>query len=194
MIAFASVDLPDPFGPIRAWMLPFSTSRLTPLRIFLPSAVTCRLRISSSAMAPDSVAVGGLSLRRADRGVLGTWGGRVLIGELDQLGQRGAGEGLRDAALHSGPEKLRRAGLIAVSLMRTRNLALGVGVEALHRRDRALECLYHLEHLDLVRRSSEPVTAVGATLALDEAGLAQLCDQVLEIGEGKSFGLRDRAQ
>ncbi len=49
MIALARVDLPEPFGPISAWMLALSTSRLTPLRICLPSAVTCRLRISSSA-------------------------------------------------------------------------------------------------------------------------------------------------
>ena len=49
MIALASVDLPEPFGPIRAWIDPASTSRLTPLRISLSSAVTCRLRISSSA-------------------------------------------------------------------------------------------------------------------------------------------------
>ncbi len=49
MITLASVDLPEPFGPIRAWTLPFSTSRSRPLRIFLSSTLTCRLRISSSA-------------------------------------------------------------------------------------------------------------------------------------------------
>ena len=35
---------------------------------------------------------------------------------------------------------------------------------------------------------------MGAALALDEAGLAQLGDQVLEIGEGKVLALGDRAQ
>ena len=49
MIALARVDLPEPFGPISAWTLPFSTSRSRPRRISLSSALTCRLRISSSA-------------------------------------------------------------------------------------------------------------------------------------------------
>ena len=49
MIALARVDLPEPFGPIRAWTLPFSTSRSRPRRICLSSTLTCRLRISSSA-------------------------------------------------------------------------------------------------------------------------------------------------
>ena len=89
MIALARVDLPEPFGPISAWMLPPSTSRLTPLRISLPSAVTCRLRISSSA---NSYSWFGwtLSLRRDVRGGLGGGLVRVVVGELDQLGERRA--------------------------------------------------------------------------------------------------------
>src|SRR5215208_3687542 len=118
MIALASVDLPEPFGPIRAWIEPFSTSRLTHLRISLPSAVTCRLRISSSAnSAPGFVSK--LSLRRGDSDALVGWCGRVLVGEPDQLGQRRAGERLGDAALHARPEKLGRAGAVAVRLVRT---------------------------------------------------------------------------
>ena len=35
---------------------------------------------------------------------------------------------------------------------------------------------------------------MGAALALDEAGLAQLRDQVLEIGEGEVLALGHRAQ
>src|SRR5215212_2710165 len=190
MIALASVDLPEPFGPIRAWIEPFSTSRLTPLRISLPSAVTCRLRISSSAnSAPGFVSK--LSLRRGDSDALVGWCGRVLVGELDQLGQRRAGERLGDPALHARPEKLGRAGAVAVRLVRTGDLALRVGLEALHRGDRALQCLHHLEHLDLVRGTTEPVAAVGSPLAHDQPGLAQLGDEVLEIGEGKALRFGD---
>ena len=50
MIALASVDLPEPFGPISAWISPERTCRSTPLRICLSPAVTCRFLISRSAM------------------------------------------------------------------------------------------------------------------------------------------------
>ena len=39
MITLASVDLPDPFGPISAWISPFETSRSRPLRISLSPAL-----------------------------------------------------------------------------------------------------------------------------------------------------------
>src|SRR5512144_1687737 len=192
MIALASVDLPEPLGPMSAWMVPSSTSRLTPLRISLPSAVTCRLRISSSANStPRCICV---LLRRGDRGGLRCGRGSVLVGELHQLGQRRAGERLGDAALHPGPEKLGGAGLVAVSLVRTGDLSLGVGLKTLHRSDRALERLDHLEHLDLVSGAPEAVAAVGAALALDQPGLAQLGDQVLEVGERKALRFGDRAE
>ena len=38
----ASVDFPEPFGPMIAWTSPFGTSRLTPRRIGLPSTDTWR--------------------------------------------------------------------------------------------------------------------------------------------------------
>ena len=78
--------------------------------------------------------------------------------------------------------------------MRAGDLALGVELEALHRGDRALQRLNHLEHLDLVGGAPEAVTAVRSALALDQPGLAQLGDQVLEVGEGEALGLGDRAQ
>src|SRR6056297_964940 len=52
-MTFAVVDLPEPLGPIRAWISTDSTSRLTPRRIVSPpSSATsaCRLLISSTAM------------------------------------------------------------------------------------------------------------------------------------------------
>src|SRR5690242_6799150 len=191
MMALARVDLPDPFGPISAWIDPLSTSRLTPLRICLPSAVTCRLRISSSANSTPVVRLK-FSLRGGDGGGRRDLG--VLIRERDQLRERGAGKSLGDSALHPRPEQLGRAGVVAVGLVGAGDLALGIPLEALHRGDRALQSLHHLEHLDLLRRATEAVAAVGAPLALDQAGLAQLRDQVLEVGEREVLGLCDGAQ
>src|SRR6185437_10869063 len=110
MIALARVDLPDPFGPISACTLPFSTSRSRPRRISLPSALTCRLRISSSANFAPFVLRGGLS-GACGGGLRGL--GRAPAGELDQLSQRRAGERLGDAALHPRPEQLGGAGAVA---------------------------------------------------------------------------------
>src|SRR2546421_2112964 len=49
MSTLARVDLPDPFGPIRAWISPWRTMRSMPFRISLPSTLACRSRISSVA-------------------------------------------------------------------------------------------------------------------------------------------------
>src|SRR5680860_1519062 len=157
MIALARVDLPEPFGPIRAWTLPFSTSRSSPRRISLPPALTCRLRISSSANVTPFV-VSGLG-GAADRRLLDT--ARAAAGKLDQLGQRGAGERLGDAALNAGPEQLGRAGAVVAALVRAEDLAFGSLVEALHRRDLAFQRLDHLVEGDRLRRLGEPVAAGG---------------------------------
>src|SRR3712207_1475349 len=86
MTALASVDLPEPFGPIRAWNSPERTWRSTPLRICLSPAAAWRFSILRSAMDFD--------------GSLGSGGGR----ELDQLGERGPLQRLDDADLHARPE------------------------------------------------------------------------------------------
>src|SRR5919108_638240 len=53
MSAYASVDLPEPFGPMTAWISFVSTARSTPLTISVPSSSeTCRFFSSSSAIAP----------------------------------------------------------------------------------------------------------------------------------------------
>src|SRR3954470_12409834 len=131
MIAFASVDLPEPFGPISAWTSPLDTSRSRPLRISLSSALTCRLRISRSAIGLRCRGLKGWS---GDRDRLD----RRRAGELDQVGKRRARQRLRDPAVHAGPQQLRRAGA-GVDLVRAEDPPLAVGVEALHRRDRALQ-------------------------------------------------------
>src|SRR5215207_10052609 len=156
MIAFARIDLPEPFGPIRAWIRPFSTTRSRPLRISFSSTRTCRSRISSSAICSFLKWGSG----DAGDGPLAI----VLLGELDQLGQGGPGERPCNPALDPGPEQLGRAGVVAVGLVRAEDLAFRIGLEALHRRDRALQRLHHLEHLDLARYAGEPVPAVGPAL------------------------------
>src|SRR5712692_5178071 len=45
---FASVDLPEPFGPMMACTSPLLTLRLMPFRISLPSTDAYRLRISNT--------------------------------------------------------------------------------------------------------------------------------------------------
>src|SRR3954465_5588484 len=82
MITLASVDLPEPLGPISAWISFERTSRSRPLRISLSPAAAWRLRIDSSA-------IGG-HFQGDQRGGTG--------GELDELGERRAAHRLDHAA------------------------------------------------------------------------------------------------
>src|SRR3954453_17809141 len=94
MIAFASVDLPDPFGPIRAWISPLPTERSTPFRISLSSALTCRLLISRNDIGLRDSKKGKFSagLHHGQRGGPGRRDGQRVgaARELDELGQRRA--------------------------------------------------------------------------------------------------------
>src|SRR3954468_5283093 len=186
MIAFASVDLPDPFGPIRAWISPAGTRRSSPFRISLPSALTCRSRISRSGIYISVfVSSGGRCTLARDRNLARD--GAALAGELDEVGERGARERLRHAAMDARPQKLRRTGAV-VELVRAQHPALPLDVEALHGREGALERLNHLEHRDLACRPREAVAAVGAADRADQAGLAEPRHQVLEVGGRKHRG------
>src|SRR6185503_19849388 len=49
MSTFASVDLPEPFGPISAWVSPCFTTRSIPFRIGLPSTDASSFSICSVA-------------------------------------------------------------------------------------------------------------------------------------------------
>src|SRR4029079_18724426 len=49
MITLDRVDLPEPFGPISAWISPWRTIRSIPRRIGLFSTVACRSRTSKVA-------------------------------------------------------------------------------------------------------------------------------------------------
>src|SRR5215211_5754271 len=111
MIVLARVDLPDPFGPIRAWISPFETSRSSPLRISLPSALTCRFVISRSAIFLRCLGFQGNGLCGLSSERLSC---RVLIRELHQFRKRGPGERLGDPTVNPGPQKLGRTGAVAV--------------------------------------------------------------------------------
>src|SRR4051794_36686701 len=157
MIVLARVDLPEPLGPMSAWISPLFTVRSRPLRICLSPAWTWRLRISSSA-AMCSVLRFGFGGSGHDRGVVHGGGGLVLGGtggEGDELGERRLGQRLDHAALDAGPEQLRGAAVAAVGLVVADDAGDGparpavLGHEARHRRDAALEGEDDLVHRDL---------------------------------------------
>src|SRR5215212_9212768 len=87
MIALASVDLPEPLGPMSAWTTPRSTVRSRPRRISLSPPATWRLRIASSGTD------GFLGIGECGEG---DGGGR----EGDEVGEGRARQVLDDAALH----------------------------------------------------------------------------------------------
>src|SRR3954465_10544833 len=139
MITLASVDLPEPFGPMRAWISPLLTVRSRPLRIFLSPAWTCRLRISRSAMCSGPEVGVGFWCSWSGVDGLARRGDLALL-EGDELGERGLGERLDDAALHPRPQELRGAAVAVVGEGGAQDAPLlGVVHEARHRRDGALE-------------------------------------------------------
>src|SRR3954447_10062196 len=111
MIAFASVDLPEPLGPIRAWISPLPTERSTPFRISLSSALTCRVLISRSDIGLRDFERGKFSagLQHRQRGGPGRRDGQWVRAarELDEFGKRRALQRRDDPALHAHPQELR---------------------------------------------------------------------------------------
>src|SRR3954447_10114100 len=174
MIVEASVDLPEPLGPISAWISPLLTSRSTPLRISRSSTRTCRLRISRSAIC--------LLRDRFGRG-LGY-----------EFGKRGVLQRAHDREAHAGPQQLGRAAVVRIGLARAHDRPVGVGGDALDRGDRALQRLHDLGHRDLVGRPRQQIAPARAPPALDQPRLAQPRDEVLEIGERQHVGLGDLGQ
>src|SRR6266852_205276 len=86
MTVSASVLLPEPFGPMIACTSPLRTTRSIPLRISLPSTVTCRSLMTSSG------------------------NGDLLLRE---VGEGHAIERLRDGRLQPHPHRSRPAVLLA---------------------------------------------------------------------------------
>src|SRR5215211_2047394 len=94
---YASVDLPEPLGPMIAWVSPARTVRSTPLRISLgpPSAATsaCRSLISRVDMVFECSRCGGTVRSDAGDGELGLDG---RLQPFTQLGKGKAGEDLAE--------------------------------------------------------------------------------------------------
>src|SRR5215216_3938323 len=112
MSVLASVDLPDPFGPMSACVSPRFTVRSTPWRISRSSVRTCRFWISSNCL---------FSLPK--------W--------LDEVVQRHLVQGSDDGPLYPGPQQLGGAGRGALAYAGEH--AVGVGGDAFDRSDLALE-------------------------------------------------------
>src|SRR3954447_10226342 len=119
MIVEASVDLPEPLGPIRAWISPLLTSRSTPLRISRSSTRTWRLRISRSAIC--------LLRDRLGRGLGNEFGKRRVL-------QRA-----HDREAQARPQQLGGAAVIGVGLAGADDRAVRVRGDALDGGDGALE-------------------------------------------------------
>src|SRR4051812_40237973 len=113
MITLASVDLPEPFGPISAWIWPFSMVRSSPLRISFSPARTWRLLISRSGIGllgnSEACLRAGLHDRQRS-GARGRDGGLAAARELDELRERRALQRADDAHLHAHPQELGGAG------------------------------------------------------------------------------------
>src|SRR3954454_9137957 len=131
---YARVDLPDPFGPMIAWVSPERTVRSTPRRISLVSSpsptVTCRSRISRTDKAVRSSVAGrdreGAVRLGVDVHVLPLHADRV---DGDRLGGRQVG-GLAGAQVEARPVQPALDGRSALELL---DVALGqrhLGVRA----------------------------------------------------------------
>src|SRR5688572_10854909 len=101
MIMLASVDLPEPFGLMRAWILPFSTLRSRPLRIAFSPALPCRFRISRPAISLRNPVEVVEAVPHGDARGAGRNGGNGVFAhrELDEVRERRALERLDDPAL-----------------------------------------------------------------------------------------------
>src|SRR3954449_4791777 len=100
MIVEASVDLPEPLGPMSAWISPLLTERSTPRRISRSSTRTCRLRISRSAKGH-------------------------LLG--NEFGEGRVLQRAHDREAHARPQQLGGAAVVRVGFARADDRAVRVG-------------------------------------------------------------------
>src|SRR3954465_3074486 len=144
-IEYARVDLPDPLGPMIAWVSPERTVRSTPRRISLASSpsptLTCRSRISRTDTLSCSSAVGrdreGAVGFGVDEHVLSLHADRV---DGHRLGRRQVG-GFAGAQVEARPVQPALDGGGALELLDVAlgERHLGVRAEVLDRVDLALE-------------------------------------------------------
>ena len=188
----ASVDLPEPLGPIRAWISPRSMSRSTPRRISRSSVRTCRSLISRSAMfCCQAPVVIGVRVHRDGQGGSGGERMRRRRARSASVVSRSVLTIEKRTRVHSSLVGQTCSGS---GLARAHDRAVGRLGDALDRRDRALQRLDDLGHRDLAGGAREQVAAARAAARVDQAGLAQARDEVLEIGERQPVVLGDLRQ
>src|SRR6266850_1545366 len=173
MIVSASVLLPEPFGPMIAWTSPLFTARSIPFRIGFASTSTWRSLISRSG---KRALLRGLDRCRGSRG-------------LHEIREGHAVERLRDALLHRHPHVMGRTARLQDAVHD--RLALD-GADL--RLDRSLQRANDVAGGDRGRRARERVAAARSALAMDEARLAQACDELFEIRLGQLLARRDGVQ
>src|SRR5882672_6800281 len=173
MIVSASVLLPEPFGPMIAWTSPLFTARSIPFRIGFASTSTWRSLISRSG---KRALLRGLDRCRGSRG-------------LHEIREGHAVERLRDALLHRHPHVMGRAARLQDAV--DDRLALD-GADL--RLDRSLQRANDVAGGDRGRRARERVAAARSALAMNEASLAQACDELFEIRLGQLLACRDGVQ
>src|SRR4051812_32515163 len=113
MITVARGGLPEPVGRMRAVGLPLLAGGGGAVRVFLSPAWTCRLRISRSAMCSGPEVGVGFWCSWSGVDGLARRGDLALL-EGDELGERGLGERLDNAALHPRPQELCGAAVAVV--------------------------------------------------------------------------------
>src|SRR3954454_22536557 len=140
-MVLASVDLPEPLGPIRAWISPLLTDRSTPRRISRSSVRTWRFLISRSAMFSCS------------RGRARSGGHGLARLVLYEVGKRRVLERAHDRPAHPGPQQLGGADPVVVGGFPSADDGpVGALGDALDGGDRALQGGDHLGHRDLLGR------------------------------------------
>src|SRR3990170_6996385 len=157
-----------------AWTSPLPTARSMPDRISCsgwPRGATRRPPMTSWRSVPFVPFDESVTCRPC------WWSGGGGDSERHEVGQGQLVEGPRDRVADADPQDVDRAPRRPVAQHRV----LGIVAGADHRGDRALECAEGLAHRDLGRRSGQLVAALSAPGADDEAGLAEVAGEMLEV-------------
>ena len=177
MIALASVDLPEPLGPISAWNSPERTRRSTPLEDLLVAGRDVQvLDLEVGHVSPGQVS-------RA-KGVMAGAAKSTSSASVVRCSERTTPICTRvhsSLVAHSWPS--------AWCEQSTRPLA--VVEEAVHRRDVALEREHDGVHRDVLGAVGEQVAAVGAARGVDDPGPLEQGGDALQVGERQRLGLGD---
>ena len=177
MIVLASVDLPEPFGPISAWVSPLPT--------FEVDAVEDLELLRADVQVLDL---------QAHAGVFFLCGfGAVRLGPARS--ERDVFEGADDGALDAGPQELRGAGSLGRGLAGADGVAIPSTPAVMHSIGAMCpRAPHHLGHVMCPPGARQRVAAVRRARLVDELGAAKALHQVLEIGERQALRLGDGAE